>query len=220
MDASCYQRDPRYEKAVLLWGNSHAQQLAPGLAATLPRTWQQLQVASSSCGADVDRSKPSISSQCDQSNYFALKTVRDTRPDVVVIAQAAKFTPEWAAKTSDALERLGVRRIVFVGPVPQWTADLPKLLARGTWPPPQRTFVGINREGLETNAKLQRELKTGGSVKFASVSDLFCDRGGCIVYLGDDPKSGITSWDDGHLTPVASEYLAKNLLADVIAKDD
>jgi peptidoglycan/LPS O-acetylase OafA/YrhL len=220
LDRSCYERDHRYEKAVLLWGDSHAQQLAPGLAEALPRTWQRLQVASSGCSPDVDQSRPSASSQCNQSNYFALKTIGDARPDAVVIAQIARFTPQWAYKMSDTLKKLGVKRIVFVGPVPQWNTDLPKLLARSSWPPPRRTFVGVNKDVLDANAKLQRELKTDSIVKFANASDTLCDSEGCIVRLGDDLERGITSWDDGHLTPIASEYLAKYLLADVIMKDD
>ena len=30
--------------------------------------------------------------------------------------------------------------------------------------------------------------------------------------IGDDKKTGITSFDHGHLTPIASDYLAKNVL--------
>ena len=49
LDPACYVRDLRYPKAVLLWGDSHAQQLAPGLTDNLPNDWQFLQVASSGC---------------------------------------------------------------------------------------------------------------------------------------------------------------------------
>jgi len=40
------------------------------------------------------------------------------------------------------------------------------------------------------------------------------------TYIGDDKKTGITSWDYGHLTLVASDFLAKNLLAPLIVDNN
>src|SRR4029077_20029122 len=111
----------------------------------LPKEWQFLQVASSGCRLDADRDAPSPTNQCAQSNYFAAKTVRETKPDVVLVAQNADFSPEWATTTAAKLKQLGAGKIVFVGPVPHWGADLPKLVERGSWPPARRSFIGIER---------------------------------------------------------------------------
>ena len=46
--------------------------------------------------------------------------------------------------------------------------------------------------------------------------DLFCNEDGCLVYLGNDPVSGMTYFDSHHLSPVASDYLAKNSLVKAI----
>ena len=46
--------------------------------------------------------------------------------------------------------------------------------------------------------------------------NLFCNQDGCLVYLGDDKMAGLTSFDYAHLMPVASDYLAKNLLVPLI----
>ena len=47
--------------------------------------------------------------------------------------------------------------------------------------------------------------------KNVNVIEILCDDNGCIVYFGDDVKNGITTWDYGHLTPVASEYIAEEI---------
>jgi peptidoglycan/LPS O-acetylase OafA/YrhL len=216
LDPACYARDLRYPKSVLLWGDSHAQQLAPGLTDHLPKEWQFLQVASSACLPDADRDAPSVTSQCAQSNYFAMKTIREAKPDVVLVAQSAIFSPQWAAATAAKLKRFGAGRIVFVGPVPRWSADLPKLVARGSWPPPRRTHAGIDKSVLVANARLQRDLEADPIARFADAIDALCNGDGCLVYFGDDVARGIASWDDGHLTPVASDYLARTLLVPVI----
>jgi hypothetical protein len=220
LDKSCFQRDKNFEKAVMVWGDSHAQHLAPGLKANLPSNWQMLQVASSACTADIHMETPSTKSQCDQSNYFALKTIKEAIPDVVVIAQAEGHTTQGFREISTKLKELGVGRIIFVGPVPHWTSDLPKIMARQLWlTQSRRTFVGINKEILDKNAILQREFQVDSFQKYANVIDLFCNNDGCITYFGDDIKSGITSFDYGHLTPVASNYLANNLLVDLIIEN-
>jgi peptidoglycan/LPS O-acetylase OafA/YrhL len=216
LDPACYARDLRYPKAVLLWGDSHAQQLAPGLTDHLPKEWQFLQVASSACQPDADRDVPSITDTCAQSNYFAARIIRETNPDVVLVAQFRVFSAEWAATFAAKLRKLGARKIVFVGPVPHWSADLPKLVVRDSWPPAHRTFAGINKSVLESNARLRRDLQAEPTIQFANVIDTLCNNDGCFVYFGEDVARGIVSWDDAHLTPVASDYLAQTLLVPMI----
>jgi peptidoglycan/LPS O-acetylase OafA/YrhL len=211
LDPACYERDLRYPKAVLLWGDSYAMQLAPGLTDHLPKEWQFLQVASPLCSPEADTDTPSTTNYCAQSNYFATKIVREAKPDVVVVATAI-LSPELAAVVAAKVRRLGAGKIVFVGPVPRWSADLPKLVARGSWPPARRTYAGVDRSVLESNAKLMRDLGTSAGVRFVNAIDALCNDDGCLVYLGDDVARGIVSWDEGHLTPLASDYLATRLL--------
>jgi hypothetical protein len=47
---------------------------------------------------------------------------------------------------------------------------------------------------------------------YIDVIDLLCNSNGCLTYLGNDPRSGLTSMDTNHLTPLASAYVAKNLI--------
>ena len=214
---SCYQRDPTKPHVVMLWGDSHAEQLSYGIRKNIPSDWQVLQVASSSCPAHLDVPGPSTTDHCFQSNWFAQKVITENKPDVVVIAQNLGHTTERFEQFANALKKLGVKKVVFTGPDPHWTADLPSLVATRFWlHTPRRTYNGVDKSVLEANTKLRTEFKQSDSQVFVDLIDFFCNKDGCLTYLGDDRMTGITSYDYGHLTPVASDYLAKNLLVKAI----
>ena len=39
-----------------------------------------------------------------------------------------------------------------------------------------------------------------------------------MIYYGDDVRVGITTWDSGHLAPIASYHLARDVLASAVMK--
>lgn len=214
LDSSCYQRDLNFAKSVLIWGDSHAQMLSSGIVNNIPKTWQVLQVATSGCNPSPNIEVPSVVSQCDQSNFFALKTIEKAKPDVVVVAQAWDHSVKAMATITHRLSGFGVKKVLFLGPTPKWTADLPKIIARHLWTTKsKRTFIGINLDIIKSNEKMLREFGSSDAAQYVDVIGLFCDPGGCLTYTGDDfKKESITSFDYGHLTPSASEFLAKNVL--------
>jgi hypothetical protein len=85
IDKSCFERNSAFQNAVLIWGDSHAEQLYFGLKSNLPPNWQILQIASSGCSPNITIKEPSTTDYCDQSNWFALKTLRETKPNVVIM---------------------------------------------------------------------------------------------------------------------------------------
>lgn len=213
IDPSCYVRDARFDKSVLIWGDSHAQTLAPGLRRYLPRQWQMLQVASPGCRPSIDIEKPSTVSQCDQSNYFALKTIAEVRPDVVVLAQVDGHSARTMARIAGRLEQMGVRKVLFLGPVPQWRADLPRIFARQLWlTRPVRTYTGIKQETLDSNERLLQTFRPTRAAEYVNIIGLFCDASGCLTHTDANINESMTTSDYGHLTPAGSEYLARNLL--------
>lgn len=216
----CYTRDEKYKNSVLLWGDSHAKALSPGLRKYLPHDWQLLQVSTLECPLDIAQTSPSTTNQCDQSNYFAIKTVRDAKPDVVVVAQNEDHSPDAFQRIATYLKELGVKRVVLVGPAPHWAGDLPHLLARSRLYMPRRTREHLLLKHGEVNESLKRALPQDSSQKYANLMSLLCDEDGCLTYLGDDVKTTITSWDYGHLTPFTSEFVARELLVDLITSPE
>lgn len=213
----CFKRDSAYQHAVMIWGDSHSQQLNYGLKNNLPKNWQLLQVSSSGCIADINNAEPSTTNWCHYSNWFALKSIAEAKPDVVVVARNMGHSIEYFDEIALKLKYLGVGKVVFTGPTPHWNSSLHKIIARKLWDDtPRRTFIGIDENILKMNLNLQQNFKQSDFQVYVNIIDLFCNQEGCLTYFGDDRKTGITSFDAGHLTPLASNYLASNLLVDTI----
>jgi peptidoglycan/LPS O-acetylase OafA/YrhL len=213
----CTERDPARRHAVMLWGDSHAQQLYWGLKQTLPPDWQILQVASTGCFPDPSASSPSTTNYCQQSNWTALQTIAKAKPEVVVVAQEGGQRNRRFSEISARIQPLGIVRTLFVGPTPHWMTGLPSVIARKFWPnPPRRTFVGFNPGIWDLNESLRRTFMTTNAMALVDVIGAFCNAEGCLTYLGDDVKTGLTSRDDAHLRPIASEFLAREVLARMV----
>lgn len=216
---SCYTPAHDKEHRILIWGDSHAQMLNPGLTARLPPSWQLLQVASSGCVASINDQKPSSQHYCVHSNWFALDTVKRVQPDVVIIAQSQGHNNAEMKRTAAELLRRGAKQVLFMGPSPHWTGDLPKIVVRRLWPNiPERTRVGIDVQFMLLNEKLKSDFINTANSAYVDLIDMFCNPTGCLVHLGSEYDFELTSWDYGHLTPSASDYAAKRLLPIIIKK--
>lgn len=142
---SCYTRSNSYPNAVFLWGDSHAEQLNYGLRKHLPGSWQLLRVASAGCPAVEEVGGPSTSDYCLQSNWFAWQTIKELKPNVVLIAQARGHDSRTMVRIADKLRSVGVEKVIFAGPTPHWRAPLHTVVLRKLWPDtPRRTFLGID----------------------------------------------------------------------------
>ncbi|NML17961.1 acyltransferase family protein [Azohydromonas caseinilytica] len=213
----CHTRDPARPRALMLWGDSHAAHLYPGLRQHLPGEWQVLQVTTTDCPPRLDVFEDSPDDHCQRSNWFALKTLKAQKPEVVILAHEYGHDAGTMAATEKALRSLGVEQVIFTGPAPRWTPNLPLLMARKLWEhSPRRTFVGLNAQLLKADQRLRKQLALSPNGHFVSLIDYFCDASGCLTYIGADKMSGIVSWDTGHLTPVASSAFARDRLVPLI----
>ena len=215
----CYLADNSKPNRVLLWGDSHAQMLSFGLTQTLPQVWQLLQVASSGCSPSVTYQSDSAVDYCAKSNWWALKTMQEVKPQVVIVARSEGHETNEMDQITQKLISLGVGRVVFMGPTPHWTSDLPKIYLRKLWAQnPVRTWIGVSRNTLEKNKELKNSFQLRATNQYVDLIEFFCNTNGCLTRLGDDLNNDLVSWDYGHLTEKASVYLAKELLSNVITK--
>lgn len=219
IDKNCYTPNPDLKKRniVFIWGDSHAQQLYFGLNNNLPKDWQILIVASSGCQASFEIEEDTTKDYCQKSNQFALETIKEIKPNVVIIAQAHGHKFDELNKLNKLLLSNGIKKIIFTGPSPHWVDDLPKIIMRKLWNnTPERTLIGIDEKIMLENENLKTQFSNTKNSIFIDLIALFCNEKGCLTRIGDDKKTGITSWDYGHLTPIASDYLAKNLLVKIV----
>lgn len=216
IDASCHQRSGSGRKVLFIWGDSHAQHFYHGLRKSLPKDWDVLIVASSGCKPALVASD-SKDNFCERSNWFARKSIAEQKPDAVLIAQSRNHPFERLAGLGKSLKDAGVPQVIFTGPAPHWKIDLYKVVLKQLWTDtPARTFVGVDEKVMADNQSLKKAFASQRDLIFVDQMAAFCNESGCLTRIGNDRKEGITSWDMGHLTPIASEYLAANLLAHVV----
>lgn len=217
IDESCYRLDSTKEARMLIWGDSHAQMLHSGFRKNLPSQWQLLQVASSGCMANANVKRASSVDYCAQSNWRALETIRETQPQVVVIAQSQNHSVSEMNHIHNEVTRLGVRTVIFLGPSPHWKSDLPKIVVRQLWPEiPERTKIGLDVRFIKLNETVKASFIESNNKKYIDVIGVFCNTGGCLVHLGLEYDYELTSWDYGHLTAAASDYLARQIIPKII----
>ncbi|MBU3584120.1 acyltransferase [Polynucleobacter sp. 15G-AUS-farblos] len=212
----CYNRNESKDPVVFLWGDSHAQMLHYGLTMNLPSNISLSQVARAACKPQATES-PDIA--CSKTNQFALNEIARIKPMAVIVAQRDAWDQNHIASIHKRLTELGAKKVIFVGKSPEWKSSLPKIIFRQHWTSiPNRTFIQL--EAIDSNYEnsLKKFTASLSNSAFISLTDYFCNTSGCLVYLGDNPKLGLTAFDSNHLSPAASSAIARDVFIPEILK--
>ena len=207
-DATIFRDECRGNGRVLLWGDSHAAHLYPGLSQSIPGL---AQFTKAGC-PPILGALPSASLHCQNVNAYVMDVIRQRRPDVVILAGAwANFDFRSIRATVQALQDASVLRIDLVGPFPQWKNSLPRTLMthlrrHDAEDLPQRLKAGWDRTALTLDRDM-RAFAAAAGVRYVSPMDILCDDDGCLTRVDDDAAS-LVAWDQSHLTGVGSAYVA------------
>ena len=176
-----------------------------------------MQVATSGCTPSLLKKSDDEFGSCNRSNHLALEVVEKTKPKLVVIAQRFHHeNTDWNKLARD-LRKLGAENVILVGPNPQWEPALNILLARKYWPHfPQRLSAGLNKEVLKTEHLLKSAYSNSVDLNYVSLFDLFCNSYGCQTRLDARNIDDLVTWDYGHLSVHASEFVGKQAILPVI----
>ncbi|WP_122667173.1 acyltransferase family protein [Pseudomonas viridiflava] len=211
IDPSCTEK--RGQGGVFLWGDSHAQALSLGLRTLLTRGTPFYQVASAGCKPSLTQDNGRATAPrltCNYSNRTALQSIRELRPDVVVIAQKDQHDKTHWSEIAARLKSYGVKHIVLLGPLPQWSPSLPSVIANRHW--------GVNDSHISDPAldqsvmaadRATRSQIDPEAVDFVSLIDRLCVANSCLVRLQDHSLLQI---DSGHLSEKGSLYIVKNFV--------
>jgi hypothetical protein len=193
-----------------------------GVTHELPSEVGVLVGASSACLPNLPELDASPAEYCRKSNVSAIEVIKDQRPDVVVIGQivghdVSSSLPKLAA----ALTSYGVKHVIVMGPVPRWETRLYQIILRKYWSAtPAYVKDDIVKDVLVSDTTLKNNYGKGeGGFQYISMIDLLCRDEGCRTYIGSDRKIGLTTFDNSHLTPAASVYVAQTTLVPLIMKD-
>lgn len=217
IDSSCY--TPRSAKAVFLWGDSHAQHLNYGLRKSLPADVSLLQVSSSGCTPSAEDREHDALGTCNRANRFAIEKIAEVKPDAVILAQSVDHQSTDFAALAARLKGIGVRQVILVGPVPQWQPSLYKLILKSYWGAvPQRLNHHLRQSVFTTDRIMKERYGQSPELTYISLVDSLCDADGCLTHLDGNPKENLITYDYGHFTLPASEYVVRNFITPVFAE--
>jgi peptidoglycan/LPS O-acetylase OafA/YrhL len=218
----CVEQTPASQPLVVLWGDSHAAHLYPGLRRLQStRGFRVAQFTGSRCPPLLGIDTP-MQPHCQSVNRLALARMRALRPAIVLMA-ARWEAYEWATldETVAAVRRATPARIVVMGRVPAWEARLPRLLfayvrSHPQQPLPGRMFFGVADWVWEVDRQVRARADEAG-VEYLSALDALCTDEGCLARVSDRSDS-VTAWDDAHLTATGSEYLVSRVSGELFAR--
>ena len=212
---TCVERDRR--PLVLMWGDSTAGALLPGLRkAQEARGFGIAQLTSSSCIPALNADIVSTPN-CRAMNDKVFSLIRQIRPDIVLLHGTWEKHLDNVAETVVALKKETNARVVVLGGVPSWRRGLPSevlryfMLHRALIP--ERSPNAAPSTGYD--AVMRARLEPLGA-EFISASDVLCNAQGCLTRIGD-AAADLTSSDQVHLTEKASIFLIASIIDRLLA---
>ncbi len=197
---------------LMLLGDSYAGHLYAGLNEKFGLTWNVRQITSSGCPPLFDF-KSKFRPTCAELNAKIFELLKENTPDRVMLSARWGFYNNWrdVASTVAALRQIGVTQIDMVGPVPEWTHNLNRLLYDNALKNKNqvniqsRILFGLKPEIAELDVQV-RDFATKHNIRYISALSALCNQEGCLTYVKGN-SGALTSFDAGHLTREGSVYL-------------
>ena len=222
-DAACDGVAQPGARKIVLWGDSHATALGPGLEELRRRgpNFQLAQYTASGCPPVLQL----VSEQrknCQSINEAIIKKIAQLMPDTVILAGRWELYDQsggWGRVEASSLQAtiaqlrsMSVGRIVVVGQFPTWGAMVPKIRTR--------SYRMAGFAGAETPSAIERDksyLKitigpANERIRQAAVGAVFisplstlCNDQGCLLVVPDGSGKPM-AWDESHMTRSGSIY--------------
>ncbi len=212
---NCYSSNGK--PILLLWGDSFAAHLYPGLEHYL-KNRNVVQYTSSACPPS-SITNIGVRFGCDEINEHIKLEVLKLSPTEVMLAANWRSYPASVFSAIDEtilfLQKKGVRKIYLFGQPPHFVPNLPRATYSAyllTSKEPIKIYKGLDKTVYDIDSKLKLiALKRG--VVFVSILAIFCDGKGCLTGI-NILNRGLVSYDEaGHLTKDSSLYLIDQLLS-------
>jgi peptidoglycan/LPS O-acetylase OafA/YrhL len=227
--AECVDREPAQGPLVMLWGDSHAAAIYPGLRQLLTDEGVERRLAQFTAARCPPLLSPPerASRTCDSITRHVLDRLAAERPHTVVLAGHWLFYGRSTAALNDRLaalrdtvrhlQSLGVQRVVVLGHTPVWTQPLPRLLMQQhgrSGVAPTRLSEGLDPGAGALDAAIESALSGTGAV-FMSPHRVLCTELGCESSFVSASGAVLPLMADGsHLTREGSVRLV-SLLAEL-----
>lgn len=203
---------------IFLWGDSHMGALSTGIRKNIPQNMPFSQLTSSGCAPsfEIKRNENSDSRfdiGCNYSNDIAYDSIKKTKPSIVILGSAGGHAHNDWLKTVSTLKEIGVKKIIIVGPFPQWRPSLPSIYIKGHL---GEIFIqddSLDKKVIENNEYLKKLRNENDSFIFINMFDSLCkteEKILCRAKVRDE----LIVFDYGHLTLQGSDFVVKEYLFD------
>jgi peptidoglycan/LPS O-acetylase OafA/YrhL len=200
---------------ILLWGDSTAGALLPGLRkAQETRDFGIAQFTSSSCIPALNIDVAGLPN-CRAINDKVLALAREIKPDIVLLHSTWDGDLDGVANTVKALKQQTSARIIVLGSVPWWKRGLPSEVLRYFMLHHRLIPERSDRAAADSSGTRLRERLVPLGAEFISVWDTLCNAEGCLARVGDTAKD-ISASDQVHLTEKASVFLIQSIIDQVL----
>jgi peptidoglycan/LPS O-acetylase OafA/YrhL len=206
---------------ILIWGDSHAAHLYPGIADLQSRAvFDIAQWTLAGCPPTVNPLQGE-SGNCPTRRAAAMGKLAQLNPDTIVLGGAWERYLEWGespdaimgtlTETIHRIEDRGIKRIVVIGPGHLWNVSLPVDLFR--FMVRSRSSEIPERLGKVSDLVWRLDaamaaLAVAEGVQYVSILNYFCDHTGCLT-VGDRTllRPDLLYRDQDHLTVTGSRVL-------------
>jgi hypothetical protein len=218
--SECFSDNSSAKKRAVLWGDSTATAIYPGMRALNDGSLDVAELTASGCPPFGETYQPlAIRPNCASINEFVMHYIERTRPDVVILSSAPNYgtdIPKQFLATISRLRAFGVPTVVVVGPPPIWPAAFPRLILRNYF----NRAVGMIPDRLQLapetslamsqlDAELAAATATSGARFVSSFERLCPDHGACTAIIAGEPAL----WDGMHLAKGSSGLIARDILS-------
>jgi peptidoglycan/LPS O-acetylase OafA/YrhL len=218
-------------RRIILWGDSHAAHLFPGLH-DLEQRGGAIRVAQYSAAAcpPILRFSSSVRKLCASVNDFVVGRIEMLRPEIVIMAARWELyqSGSWGEITEAAiratvtrLKSMGVGRVVGIGEFPVWESSAQKVRLRlsrtaaidvfgyqgGAAAPPVRNKTFLEDGALDVDRKIGPAFESAGAT-FISPAASLCNEEGCLLVVPDTDE--LLMWDTNHLSKAGSIYFVRS----------
>lgn len=207
-DSACAQEVKEGERVLLIWGDSLAAQLYPGLNAIHQFHHLSLvQRTASSCppAMEIDISH---NGNCDAINHATRQYIKKVKPYAVVLngrwENGERPLDDRIKSIIQFLKKNGVEKVLLIGPAPRWAPDLRLQLLMTQLPndtAPETWFMAENDwiQSSERDSVLAEIASHSGSI-FLSPLNEFCSNKICNIRASDSLPEGLIVDDRDHMT--------------------
>jgi peptidoglycan/LPS O-acetylase OafA/YrhL len=204
------------EGGIFLWGDSHLGSLSTGIRSEIDKSIPFSQLTSSGCEPSFTMRRNGSNRSdigCDYSNDLAYNAILNNKPSIVILGASSKHeTIDWDS-TITKLHEMGVRKVVIIGPLPQWQPSLPLIYVKRHMGEEYISDFAFAQSILIGNDYLIDLQSKNDDFVFINIIDNLCivnetDKLSCKVKVDET----LMSFDYGHLTVEASKYVAKSYI--------